>query len=162
MPKYLKTAFVRDLEQQVMEGELSYTRMLELIQDEVIKSYNNMIGGVQKKILVTQDEKGNLKMDDEMGKLLFGDPNPSKNYKLVRESDGLTKHGQTAGWIEWKKKDKTFKKLHDKPAVGRSFILDPNRMSFTWCTSTVTEIVEQREDYIKFNTQNSVYELFKL
>ena len=66
-----------------------------------------MIGGVQKKILLTQDENGNLRMDDEMGKLLFGDPNPSKNYKLVRESDGLTKHGQTAGWIEWKKKDKT-------------------------------------------------------
>lgn len=39
MPKYLKTAFVRDLEKQVMEGELSYTRMLELIQDEVIKKY---------------------------------------------------------------------------------------------------------------------------
>ena len=40
MPKYLKTAFVRDLEKQVMEGELSYTQMLELIQDEVIKNYN--------------------------------------------------------------------------------------------------------------------------
>ena len=40
MPKYLKTAFVRDLEKQVMESELSYTRMLELIQDEVIKNYN--------------------------------------------------------------------------------------------------------------------------
>lgn len=39
MPKYLKTAFVKDLEKQVMEGELSYTRMLELIQDEVIKNY---------------------------------------------------------------------------------------------------------------------------
>jgi hypothetical protein len=26
----------------------------------------------------------------------------------------------------------------------------------------VTEIVEQREDYIKFNTENSVYELFVL
>jgi hypothetical protein len=115
-----------------------------------------MIGGVQKKILLTQDENGNLRMDDEMGKLLFGDPNPIKNYKLVRESDGLTKHGQTAGWIEWKKKDKTFKKLHDKPAVGRSFILDPNRMSFTWCTSTVTEVLEERENYCKFKTQNSV------
>jgi hypothetical protein len=32
-----------------------------------------MIGGVQKKILLTQDENGNLKMDDEMGKLLFGE-----------------------------------------------------------------------------------------
>ena len=39
MPKYLKTAFVKDLEKQVMEGELTYTRMLELIQDEVIKNY---------------------------------------------------------------------------------------------------------------------------
>lgn len=42
MPKYLKTAFVRDLEKQVMEGELSYTRMLELIQDEVIKNYTQI------------------------------------------------------------------------------------------------------------------------
>ena len=40
MPKYLKTAFVRDLEKQVRRGELSHTRMLELIQDEVIKNYN--------------------------------------------------------------------------------------------------------------------------
>ena len=48
-------------------------------------------------------------MDDEMGKLLFGDPNANAKYKLVRESDGLTKHGQTAGWIEWKKKDDEWK-----------------------------------------------------
>ena len=41
MPKYLKTALVRDLEIKVMEGELSYTRMLELIQDEVIKNYKD-------------------------------------------------------------------------------------------------------------------------
>ena len=50
-----------------------------------------MIGGVQKKILLTQDENGNLRMDDEMGNLLFGDPNANAKYKLVRESDGLTK-----------------------------------------------------------------------
>ena len=58
--------------------------------------------------------------------------------------------------------DKTFKKLHDKPAVGRSFILDPNRISFTWCTSTVTEVLEEQENYCKFKTQNSVYQLWKL
>jgi hypothetical protein len=46
MPKYLKTAFVRDLEIQVNKEELSYNRMLELIQEEVIKNYkedNTMI-----------------------------------------------------------------------------------------------------------------------
>jgi hypothetical protein len=30
---------MRDLEIQVMEGKISYGRMLELIQEEVIKNY---------------------------------------------------------------------------------------------------------------------------
>ena len=118
-----------------------------------------MISGVQKKILLTQDENGNLKMDDEMGKLLFGDPNSKLPYKLVRESDGLTNYGREMGWIEWGD-DSRFKEKHDEPAIGRSFILDPHRISYTWLTTSVTEIVEQRDDYIKFNTHNSVYELF--
>ena len=120
-----------------------------------------MIGRVQKKILVTQDENGNLKMDDEMGKLLFGKPNDELPYKLVRESDGLTKYAEKIGWIEWGD-DSSFEKIHDEPAVDRSLILDPHRMGFTWLTTLVTRIIEQRNDYIKFNTENSIYELFKL
>ena len=115
----------------------------------------------QTKIYLTQDENGNLRMDDEMGKLLFGDPNDKLPYKLVRESDGLTKYGREIGWIEFHENG-TFKEKHDEPAIGRSFILDPHRFSFTWLTTSVTGIVEQREDYIKFNTRNSVYELFIL
>ena len=120
-----------------------------------------MISGVQKKILLTQDENGNLKMDDEMGKLLFGDPNAHMKYKLVRERDGLTHHARQIGWIEFKE-DSTFKEKHDEPAIGRSLMLDPHRFSFTWLTTNVTEIVEQRDDYIKFKTRNSNYELWKL
>ena len=120
-----------------------------------------MIGGVQKKILLTQDEKGNLKMDDEMGKLLFGDPNANAKYKLVRERDGLTHYGREMGWIEWNE-DSRFEQKHDEPAVGRSCILDPHRISYTWLTTAVTEIVEEREGYCKFKTQNSDYELWKL
>ena len=115
----------------------------------------------QDKIFLTQDENGNLKMDDEMGKLLFGDPNANARYKLVRERDGLTHYGREMGWIEWGE-DSRFKQKHDEPAVGRSCILDPHRISFTWLTTSITEIVEQKEDYIKFNTRNSVYELWKL
>ena len=115
----------------------------------------------QDKIFLTQDENGNLKMDDEMGKLLFGDPNANAKYKLVRERDGLTHYGREMGWIEWGE-DSRFKEKHDEPTIGRSCILDPHRISFTWLTTTVTEIVEQKEDYIKFNTKNSVYELWKL
>jgi len=39
MAKYLKTAFVRDLEILVQAEEISYGRMLELIQEEVIENY---------------------------------------------------------------------------------------------------------------------------
>ena len=120
-----------------------------------------MIGGVQKKILVTQDENGNLKMDDEMGKLFIDNLFAQYPYKLVRERDGLTHHAREMGWIEWND-DGTFKEKHDEPAIGRSLILDPHRFSFTWLTTSVTEIVEQRDDYIKFKTCNSNYELWKL
>ena len=33
---------------------------------------------------------------------------------------------------------------------------------FTWQTTEIVEIVEQKENYIKFKTQNSEYELFTL
>jgi hypothetical protein len=39
MAKYLKTAFFRELEHQVFAEKISSTRMLELIQEEVIKNY---------------------------------------------------------------------------------------------------------------------------
>jgi hypothetical protein len=81
-------------------------------------------------------------------------------YKLVRERDGLSNVGHKAGWIEWNE-DGTFKKLHDEAAVGRSLILDPQRRSYTWMTTTVTEILEQKENYIKFATTNSTYELWE-
>jgi hypothetical protein len=81
-------------------------------------------------------------------------------YKLVRERDGLSNVGHKAGWIEWNE-DGTFKELHDEAAVGRSLILDPQRISYTWMTTTVTEILEQKKNYIKFATTNSIYELWQ-
>ena len=82
-----------------------------------------------------------------------------RKYKLVRERDGLTKAGNKYKWIEWNE-DGTFQSSHDEPGLGRSFILDPHSISYNWMTTVVTEIIEQREDYIKFRTSNSVYELF--
>ena len=118
-----------------------------------------MITGVQPKILLTQDEDGNLKMNEEMEYLLFGET--ETNWKLVRERDGLTKQSKEVMWIEWNE-DGTFKSKHDEPAIGRSLIMSPFNQSFTWQTTTITEIVEQRDGYIKFKTENSNYELWKL
>ena len=83
------------------------------------------------------------------------------NWKLVRERDGLTKESEKVMWIEFNE-DGTFKEKHDKPAIGLSLLMSPFNMFFTWQTTPITEIVEEREDYIKFKTQNSNYELWKL
>jgi hypothetical protein len=83
------------------------------------------------------------------------------NWKLVRERDGLTKQSKEVMWVEWNEEGR-FKERHDKPAIGRSLIMSPFNQFFTWQTTTITEIVEEREDYIKFHTRNSTYELFKL
>jgi hypothetical protein len=39
MAKYLKTAFLRDLEIKLQDEKISYGKMLELIQTEVIENY---------------------------------------------------------------------------------------------------------------------------
>ena len=83
------------------------------------------------------------------------------NWKLVREHDGLTKQSKEVMWIEFNDEGR-FKSKHDEPAVGRSLMMSPFTFSFTWQTTDITEIVEQRENYLKFNTRNSVYELFHL
>ena len=101
-----------------------------------------MIPGVQPKI--------QLNLDTEEPK-----------YKLVRERDNLIKESARVMWLEWNEDD-TLKDKHDQPATGRSLIMSPFNQFFTWQTTTITEIVEQRDDYIKFKTENSNYELFKI
>lgn len=111
----------------------------------------------QDKIPMTLTEDDILRLALELEAM----ENRFRNWKLVRERDGLTNYGREMGWIEWNE-DGRFKAKHDKPAVGRSCMLDPHRISFTWLTTDVVSILEEREDYVKFTTLNSVYELFKL
>lgn len=85
------------------------------------------------------------------------------NYKLVREHDGLTNQSKEVMWIEWNE-DGRFKEKHSDIGVGRSLIMSPFNQFFTWQTTVVTEILacEADSSYIKFKTNNSTYELFKL
>ena len=119
-----------------------------------------MITGVQPKLLVGIDDDGNMTLDETQAELL-GLIEKEFNWKLVRERDGLTKQSKEVMWIEWNEAGR-FKSKHNEPAVDRSLVMSPFTMSFTWQTTTITEIVEEREDYIKFKTQNSNYELWKL
>ena len=116
-----------------------------------------MVGGAQPKVLLSQAEDGTLHLD-ELFQQIYGKEEDHK-YKLVRERDNLTKTSVGVKWLEFGE-DGRYKADHPEVAVGRSLLMSPFGPSFTWQTTLVTEIVEQREDYIKFKTENSNYELF--
>jgi hypothetical protein len=118
-----------------------------------------MIGGAQPKILLVQTEEGELLLDKTF-EAIFGKEEDHK-YKLVRERDQLTKTSRDVKWLEFDE-DGRYKADFKDIAVGRSLLMSPFGPSFTWQTTLVTEIIEQKEDYIKFNTENSSYELFGL
>ena len=116
-----------------------------------------MVGGVQAKVLLSQNEDGNLELDKTF-EAIYGKQEEHK-YKLVRERDQLTKTSVGVKWLEFGE-DGRYKADFEDIAVGRSLLMSPFNQFFTWQTTPVTEIVEQREDYIKFKTENSNYELF--
>lgn len=80
------------------------------------------------------------------------------NWELIRESDGLTKQSKEVRWLEWDEYGK-LKGDFDIPQVGLSLLMSPFNRFFTWQTTEITEIVEQKDDYIKFKTKNSTYSL---
>ena len=84
-----------------------------------------------------------------------------KNWRLIRENDGLTKESVGVTWIEWDENSRG-KAMHDNIAIGRSLLMSPFSIAFTWQTTPVTEIIVQEENFMKFNTKNSTYSLTKL
>jgi hypothetical protein len=119
-----------------------------------------MITGAQPKVLLTQDVNDVLHMSPELTEAL-GITESEFNWKLIREHDGLTKKSKGILWLEWNE-DGRFKEKYDDIAIGRSLIMSPFNHFFTWQTTVVTEVIENKEDYVKFKTKNSTYELYKL
>jgi len=90
----------------------------------------------------------------EQVKIPISDP----NYRLARYNDGKIIYGANIGWVEWND-DGKFKYLHQKPEVGFSLMVDPHSWSYTWLTTPMTEIIEQGDNHLIFQTENSKYEL---
>ena len=118
-----------------------------------------MIAGAQPKVLLKLNDSNELVLDEEFAKI-YGIESEHK-YKLVRSRDQLTKTSIDVKWLEFNE-DGRYKADFKDIAVGRSLIMSPFSQFFTWQTTLVTEIVEQREGYIKFKTENSDYELFNI
>ena len=118
-----------------------------------------MIGGAQPKVLLKLNDSNELLLDETF-EAIYGKESEHK-YKLVRERDQLTKTSRDVKWLEFDE-DGRYKADFKDIAVGRSLLMSPFGPSFTWQTTLVTEIVEKRHRYIKFKTENSNYELFKI
>jgi hypothetical protein len=110
----------------------------------------------QTKIPMILDEDGLFRIAIEQGVI-----ENEFNWKLVREHDGLVNQSKEVMWLEFNDIG-YFKEKHNKPAVGRSLLMSPFNQFFTWQTTSITEIVEEQDNYIRFKTQNSTYELFKI
>jgi hypothetical protein len=79
-------------------------------------------------------------------------------YKLLRH-DGLVKEGDDILFIEYDE-DGTYKAFYKEVRVNTSLLMFPFNPSYKWLTTSITEILEQQEDYVKFTTKNSTYELW--
>ncbi len=85
--------------------------------------------------------------------------------RLRRMSDGAGDAGGRVEAIAWKE-DRSFKEIAGNyPIVGCSLLVGSiTARSYSaqdfWLTTPVTEILEEKEKYVKFKTENSVYELF--
>jgi len=74
-------------------------------------------------------------------------------FTLRRFNDGLTQVGRfDVKYIEWN--ENINNRMHNDIKVGTSLSLDNG-----WLTTEITEIIENKEGYIKFQTKNSTYEL---
>lgn len=82
------------------------------------------------------------------------------SYRLVRKRDGLTKISKEVCYLSFYESGR-FKKKHRKPFLGRSLLMSPFNVSFTWQTTLITKIIEKKKNYLHFLTENSEYELFK-
>jgi len=110
----------------------------------------------QDKIPMALTEENLLKIAVEQGVI-----ENEFNWKLVREQDGLSSQSKEIMWLDFNDEGR-FEAKYDKPAIGRSLLMSPFNQFFTWQTTPITEIVEDQDDYIKFKTKNSNYELWKL
>ena len=112
----------------------------------------------QVKIPVSINENGNMELQGWQQEIL---DRIQMNWELVRERDGLTKQSEKVMWIEFDDYGR-FKDQHKEIGLNRSLIMSPFNDFFTWQTTTVTEILEQTDEYVKFKTTNSVYTLSKI
>ncbi len=76
-------------------------------------------------------------------------------YRLRRLSDNMGEEGRISQSF-----NQQLQPVGDRPIIGCVIVVSNDNK--WWCTTKVTEITEDTENYVKFKTLNSVYEWTKL
>jgi hypothetical protein len=61
-------------------------------------------------------------------------------------------------WVEFDEFGKG-KKIHEKIGINRSLVMSPFN-NYTWMTTLVKQVIEEKPNYLKFKTENTIYELY--
>lgn len=82
---------------------------------------------------------------------------------IRRIPDGAGDAGACSQAIRWDEEGSFKEVVSDRPTLGCSMLVGSvTARSYSnsdyWLTTVVTEILEDTEDYVKFKTENSVYE----
>lgn len=75
------------------------------------------------------------------------------------DDDRFNKTSFDFRWVEFDQQKLTAIALHETPKIGYSLLMSPFNMTFTWQTTPITEIIEDKDGYIHFKTKNSEYVL---
>ena len=120
-----------------------------------------MIPGERPKLILGIDEDGKFKIDRLQAELL-GLIESEQRWILTKpDQPSFQKLSADIIWLEFNE-DRTYKARHKKPAVGLSLLMSPFNQYFTWQTTPITHIKEERENCWLFNTENSTYLLRKI
>lgn len=89
---------------------------------------------------------------------------PLSNCTLIKtEDDSFLKLSSKVCFIKYDENG-SGKELLNKPELGTSLLMSPFNETFTWLTTAIEEIIEEKYingvNYLKFRTMNSLYELY--
>ena len=86
-------------------------------------------------------------------------------YSLRRLSDNAGDAGSMSN-VVYEENGEVVVEPHSKPRIGvRMMVGSSYARTYTeqdwWSTTTIIEILDEKEDYVKFKTKHSIYEWFK-
>lgn len=81
-------------------------------------------------------------------------------YTLVKPNSNFIKTSSDINWVIYDEVGR-FKETSNNIKAGSSLLMSPFNNNFTWLTTIVKEIIQENEFSVTFETENSIYKLYK-